>query len=258
MLSSVNSPKISIITVVFNNADTIAHALDSVASQDYSDIEHVVVDGESTDGTSAIIQARESRLGRYIREPDKGMYDAMNKGINAATGEIVGILNADDFFVDKTIVSRIANQFSKNPTDCLYGDIQFVSKNDPSRVVRYYSSRHCSPERFAYGFMPAHPSFYVKRSVYQENGLYKTNYKIAADYELMTRYLWVKRISYQYLQEPLVRMRTGGASNAGWSTYWTLNREVVRACRENGMKTSLLKVMSKYAFKLLELFPGKH
>ena len=252
-----NSPKVSIVTVVFNNVETIADTLDSVLSQDYTSIEHIVVDGNSTDGTSELLQKRRGQLGHYVRESDKGMYDAMNKGIKLASGDIVGILNADDFLEDATTISKIVHQFQTNPTDCLYGDVQFVAQKNPSKIVRYYSSSFFKPERFAYGFMPAHPSFYVKRCFYEKLGLYKTDYKIAADYELLVRFLLVNRISYQYLEHPLVRMRTGGASNASWATYWTLNREVVRACRENGISTSLPKILCKYAIKLLEFAPGR-
>lgn len=248
--------KISIITVVYNNASTILDTLASVASQDYSNIEHIVIDGNSTDGTSELLEERKSQLGHYLREADKGIYDAMNKGIKLASGDYVGILNADDFFEDTTTVSRIAKRLRDNPTDCLYGDVQFVSQKDPSRIVRYYSSSYFRPERFAYGFMPAHPSFYVKRECYEKLGVYKTNYRIAADYELLVRFLLLNRITAQYYPSPLVRMRTGGTSNASLKTYWTLNHEVVRACRENGVSTNLPKVLSKYFIKLAEFLPG--
>ncbi len=252
-----NPIKVSIVTVVYNNASTIGDTLDSVAGQDYPNIEHIVIDGNSTDGTSAILEQRKDQLGKYLREADRGIYDAMNKGIGLATGDIVGILNADDFFEESTTISQIVKQFETNPTDCLYGDVQFVSQSDPTRIVRYYSSMHFRPNRFAYGFMPAHPSFYVKRSHYEQLGVYKTDYKIAADYELLIRFLLVHKLKYQYFKHPLVRMRTGGASNAGFLTYWTLNTEVVRACKANGIATSLPQVLCKYFIKLFEFAPGR-
>ncbi len=251
-----NSPSFSIITVVYNNAATIADTLASVKSQEYPHVEHIVIDGNSTDGTSEIIHENRSGLAHYVREADRGMYDAMNKGIQLATGDYVGILNADDVYESNQALNLIADALRENPTDSLFGDVQFVAPNDPNRVVRYYSSKYFRPDRFAMGLMPAHPTFYAKRSVYQRLGLYRTDFKIAADYELLVRYLLVNGISYQYLPKPLVRMRTGGASNASWGTYWTLNTEVVRACRVNGVRTSLPRILSKYGIKLFEFLPS--
>ena len=251
-----NQPSFSIITVVYNNAETIADTLDSVKSQDYPNVEHIVIDGNSTDGTSEIVQKHRSGLSHYVREADRGMYDAMNKGIQLASGDFVGILNADDVYENNQTLQLIGTTLQSNPTDSLFGDVQFVAPNDPRRIVRYYSSKYFRPSRFAMGLMPAHPTFYAKRSVYQKLGLYRTDFKIAADYELLVRYLLVNGISYQYLPKPLVRMRTGGASNASWGTYWTLNTEVVRACRVNGVRTSLPRILSKYGIKLLEFLPS--
>lgn len=246
-------PKLSIITVVYNNRATIEHTLTSVCSQDYTNREHIVIDGNSKDGTTEIIRAHQGQLSHFVSEPDRGMYDAMNKGIRLATGDYVGILNADDFFESTNTLSQIAEQLGRNPTDCLYGDVQFVSGKDPAKIVRYYSSRPFRPDRFSRGLMPAHPTFYAKRELFEKFGGYRTDFKIAADYELLVRYLWVHKISYQYLPRPLVRMRTGGTSNASLATYWTLNTEVVRACRVNGLRTSLPKILSKYFIKFLEL-----
>lgn len=249
--------RISIVTVVYNSVDTIGHTLDSVQSQDYPDIEHIVIDGNSTDGTSEILVERQNQLTAYVKEPDQGIYDAMNKGIALATGDYVGILNADDFFSGSSTISLIAESITKNPTDCVYGDVQFVSATEPRKALRYYSSRHFRPSRFANGLMPAHPTFYVRRELYQQLGNYKTDFEIAADYELLVRFLLVNSISSQYLSQSLVQMRSGGVSTANWKTYWTLNREVVRACRENGVHTSLPRILSKYFIKLGEYFPKR-
>jgi glycosyltransferase involved in cell wall biosynthesis len=246
-------PKLSIVTVVYNNRSTIENTLESVRSQDYPHREHIVIDGNSKDGTTEIIKAHQGQLSHFVSEPDRGMYDAMNKGIGLAKGDYIGILNADDFFESTNTLSQIAQRLEQDPTDCLYGDVQFVSGKDPSRIVRYYSSKPFRPDRFARGLMPAHPTFYAKRELFEKFGGYRTDFKIAADYELLVRYLWVNKISYQYFPQPLVRMRTGGTSNASLATYWTLNTEVVRACRVNGLKTSLPKILSKYFIKFMEL-----
>lgn len=257
MASEPRSPKISIVTVVFNNVKTIGDTLDSVAAQDHDHIEHIVIDGNSTDGTSELLGERREQLAHYVCEPDQGIYDAMNKGIALATGDYVGVLNADDFLEGPSTISLVARAFREKPTDCLYGDVRFVSHENPERFVRYYSSRHFRPNRFANGLMPAHPTFYVRRTLYESLGNYKTDFQIAADYELLVRFLLVHGISSQYIPQPLVRMRTGGVSNASWKTYWTLNREVVRACRENGVRTSLPRVLTKYFIKLLEFLPSR-
>ncbi len=249
-------PKLSIITVVYNNRSTIEHTLESVRSQDYLNREHIAIDGNSKDGTAEILRDHQDQLSHLVSEPDGGMYDAMNKGIHLATGDYVGILNADDFLESTSTLSQIAKQLHQNPTDCLYGDVQFVSAKNSSRIVRYYSSKPFRPDRFARGLMPAHPTFYAKRELFAKFGGYRTDFKIAADYELLVRYLWLHKISYQYMPQPLVRMRTGGTSNASLGTYWTLNTEVVRACRVNGLKTSLPQILSKYFLKFSELRRG--
>lgn len=249
-------PLISIITVVYNNAKTIAHAIDSVKRQDYPHVEHIVIDGCSTDGTSEIVKEHEQDLAHYVCEPDKGMYDAMNKGICLAKGDFVGILNADDFYEHAGVLGRIAELFEEHQTDAVIADIQFVSLSDPEKIVRYYSSSYFRPDRMKRGFMPAHPTFYVRRELYQQHGMYKTHFKIAADYELLVRFFVVNNISYHYAPEPFVRMRTGGASNESWKIYWTLNTEVVQACRENGVRTNLPMILSKYVIKLREFLPG--
>lgn len=249
-------PLISIVTVVFNNADTIACTLKSVRDQDYPNVEHIVIDGCSTDGTSEIISEHADQLAHYVRESDAGMYDAMNKGIALAQGDFVGILNADDVFEHDGVLSKIADLFETHGTDSVIADIQFVSPNDTNRVVRYYSSSHFTPQRMADGFMPAHPTFYVRREMYERFGMYKTHFKIAADFELLVRFFLIHNVSYHYLAEPIVRMRTGGTSNESLKTYWTLNREVVAACRENGVKTNLARILTKYLVKLREFMPG--
>ena len=247
-----NSTRISIITVSYNNAGTIADAINSVLAQTYKDIEYIVVDGASTDGTKDIVASFGQRISRFISEPDKGLYDAINKGIRIASGEIVGILNSDDFFCNNTVIERIVESFRENEIDAVFGDVRFVDTVNTSKVVRYYSSKHFKPARFRFGFMPAHSSFYVKRELFEKLGYYKTDYKIAADYELLIRFLYIHKIIYKYLEMPFVSMRMGGVSNKSIHSIYTLNKEIAKACRENGIKTNYIFIYSKYFSKLFE------
>ena len=183
--------KISIITVTYNSTATIAMCIASVQKQSYHNIEHIIIDGASKDNTVTIINSMPNRVTKIISEPDLGIYDAMNKGINLASGEIIGILNSDDFFTSEDVVKKIAAAFKSNTIDVVNGDVCFVNPGNLKKVVRYYSSKMFKPSLFRFGFMPAHPGFYVRRKCYEELGLYKTDYKIAADYELLIRYLKV-------------------------------------------------------------------
>ena len=246
--------KVSIITIVYNNKETILEAINSVLAQDYCDIEYVIVDGASTDGTVEVvdkaIRINSDRNIKFISESDSGIYDAMNKGIDLANGDIVGILNSDDLYYDKHCISIVMNEFQNKNTDSIFADLVYVRPNNPYKVVRYYSSANFIPKKFAYGWMPAHPTFFVKRKCYEKYGKYKTNYIIAADYELLVRFFTTFNISYSYIPKVLVRMRVGGVSTKSCKSNWILNREIVRACSENGIKTNLIKVLSKYPSKI--------
>lgn len=245
--------KVSIITVVWNNASTIKDAIDSVLSQIYQNIEYIVVDGASTDGTVEIVQSYGDKISKFISEPDKGLYDAMNKGIALTTGDIVGILNSDDFYIDGNVIERVVKEFEEKGVDSVFADLVFVKPENIDKVVRYYDSSHFNPSKFAYGWMPAHPTFFVKREIYEKYGVFKTDYKIAADYELLTRFLAKNKISYSYIKDPIVKMRIGGASTSGIKSNYFLNKEIIRACKENGISTNWMKVLSKYPKKLLGL-----
>lgn len=246
--------KVSIITVVLNNKEYIKDCIQSVLSQTYNNIEYIVVDGGSTDGTAEIIKQYEDRISRWISEPDKGIYDAMNKGIALATGDIIGILNADDFYVDKDVVGNVVNEFKSDPIDAVFADLVCIDRNNPEKVVRYSKSSNFSPRKFAYGWMPAHPTVFVKRDCYKHYGLFKTDYLIAADYELLARFIGKYKITYKYIPKVIVKMRTGGRSTKNFKSNWILNREIIRACAENGIKTDYLKVYSKYFIKVFELW----
>lgn len=246
--------KISIITVVWNNERTIKDAMDSVLSQTYKNIEYIIIDGASTDGTVEIIQSYGDKITKFVSEKDNGLYDAMNKGIGLATGDIVGILNSDDFYIDEFVIEKVVKEFKSKNVDSVYADLVFVKPDNLDKVVRYYDSSHFSSEKFAYGWMPAHPTFFVKKEVYQKYGLFKTDYKIAADYELLTRFLGKNNVSSSYIKEPIVKMRIGGASTSGIKSNYILNKEIIRACSENGIYTNWLMVLSKYPKKILGLF----
>ena len=249
--------KISIITVVHNNKDTIQDAMISVLSQDHDDIEYIIVDGASTDGTVEVIKKAVKRYPerniKFISEKDDGIYDAMNKGIALATGDIIGILNSDDFYVNRDVISTVVNEFITKKVDSIFADLVYVRADDLDKIVRYYSSANFHPGKMAYGWMPAHPTFFVKRQVYEQYGLYKTGYQIAADYELIVRLLVKNKVSYSYIPKVLVKMRTGGASTRNLKSNWILNKEILRACAENGIKTNIAKVLSKYPIKILHL-----
>lgn len=244
--------KISVITVCFNAVNTIADTLVSVATQDHPDIEHIVVDGASTDGTLEVVKHHGQHVARVISEPDQGIYDAMNKGLGLATGDVIGFLNADDVYANNGVLERIAAIMEREGLDALFGDAEFVSPDRPDQPLRRYRSERFRPERIAWGWMPAHPALFLKRNVYERFGKFRTDYRIAGDFELVARMFHGGTLTYRHMPEVLVRMRTGGISTGGWRNTLLLNREVLRACRENGIATSLPKILSKYPAKLLE------
>jgi glycosyltransferase involved in cell wall biosynthesis len=248
--------KISIITVCYNSEKYIRSAMESVLSQTYENIEYIVVDGNSTDRTLEFVKAYEPKFNgkmRWVSEPDKGLYDAMNKGIKIATGEIVGILNSDDVYFNNAILAQVANTFNQNNSiQAIFGNIRFVRPDNLDKTVRYYQSKHFSPKCFRFGFMPAHPTFFTYRTNFDKIGFYKTDYKIAADFELLTRFLYKNKLSYKYIPLDFIKMRTGGISTKSYKSNIILNREMVRACKENGIYTNLIFIFSKYLIKIFE------
>jgi len=248
--------KISLITVTFNNCKTLCETIKSVLFQNYTDIEYIIIDGQSKDNTVDIIKRYESKFNgrlKWISEKDKGLYDAMNKGIRMATGNIVGIINSDDFYHHQDIITLIAEAFKDKSIQAVYGDVRFVNPDNLNKTVRYYSSKNFSPKRFRYGFMPAHPTFFTYRKYFEEFGYYKTDYKIAADFELLVRFLYVHRLNAKYLPLDFMKMRTGGKSTASFKSNIILNREIVRACKENGIWTCMPLLFLKYFIKVFEL-----
>lgn len=250
--------KVSLITVTYNSATTLQDTIDSVASQDYPNIEYIIVDGNSNDGTQDIVRTSNGVVSKFISEPDQGLYDAMNKGIQLATGDIVGIINSDDFYHRSDAVSKVVKGFSDSKTECVFADIRFVKQDDLDKTIRYYSSKRFNLGAFSWGFMPAHPTFFTYRKNFEKYGVYKTDYKIAADFELLVRFLYKHQLNYQYLDFDLMKMRLGGVSTASFKSTWIINQEDLRACKENGLKTNYLRLYSRYFRKLLEYLPALH
>jgi glycosyltransferase involved in cell wall biosynthesis len=250
--------KISIITATNNSALTIEDCITSVNNQSYQDIEHIIIDNASNDGTIDIIKSKPNRVKRIVSEPDNGIYNAMNKGIKLATGDIIGILNSDDFFPNKEIVEKIASAFHDISVNSIYGDVQFINSYDKNKIIRYYSSKNFTVQKFKFGFMPAHPSFYVKRDFFDLLGYYKEEYRIAADFELLVRFLYVNKLKSSYIEMPFVSMRPGGISNRSFKNVLILNNEIIRACKENGIESNLFYIYSKYFNKIREFFGNKY
>ena len=243
--------KFSIITVVLNNKVTIEDTILSVCLQDHDNIEHIVIDGESTDGTQLILDKFDNRLAKVISERDSGIYDAMNKGLKSVTGEIIGFLNSDDFYAAENIISNVDKIFKKKKVDAVFGDLDFISPENLNHTVRHYKSKTFSPDKLCKGIMPAHPTLFLHKSVYERYGNFRTDYRIAADFEFVVRIFKDKEIKYWYSPTTMIKMRTGGASTKNLKSNWILNLEILRACRENSVKTNLFKIYSKYPQKIL-------
>lgn len=245
--------KISVITVCYNSAATLERALHSVAGQDWPTVEHVVIDGASNDGTQEILERFKSRLASVVSEPDKGIYDAMNKGLERVSGDVICFLNADDRYASDKVLSQVAEQMSRHKLDALMGDVGFFNPQDPTRMVRRYRSNRFTPGRLAWGWMPAHPALFLSREVVKRVDHFKTDYRIAGDFEFIVRAFHGHSLRYRHIPEVLVLMQTGGASTGGWRAKIRLNQEVLRACKENGVNTNSFKILSKYPAKLLEM-----
>lgn len=256
-MSEPRVPKVSIITVCYNSAQTIRDTIESVLSQNYPRIEYIIIDGASTDGTIDIVRDYGSDIDLFTSERDRGIYDAMNKGILAATGDIIGILNSDDVYFDSRVVTDLVNAMTGASADAAFGDLIYVDRLDTRLIRRYYHSGWWRPSLFRFGWMPAHPTFFIKREWYVKHGVYSLAYRIAADFEMLVRLLYRGRATYTHIARPLVRMRMGGISTRGVKQRWLLNREIVRACRDHGIWTSLPIVLLKLPLKGLELLRGR-
>lgn len=241
--------RISVITVVLNNQAYVKDAIASVLSQTYSDIEYIVIDGGSTDGSMQIIHSFKDRISKVISEPDEGIYDAMNKGLSLATGDVIGFLNADDFYAHPHVIEHVADAFKNMEVEALYADLDYVSRNDKKKVLREWRSGVYDKGSFYKGWMPPHPTFFVRREVYQRYGGYNTQLVSTADYELMLRFLLLHDVRADYLREVIVKMRVGGQSNRTLLNRIKANLEDRKAWKLNHISprwyTMFLKPLSK-------------
>lgn len=242
--------KVSIITVCYNAEKTIRDTIESVISQSYNDIEYLVIDGGSSDGTMDIVNEYRDSISVIISEKDNGLYDAMNKGMSLATGELIGVLNSDDVFYSTSSIEDIVDL--AQGADGVYADIGFYNET-LSKKTRHYSSKGFYKAKFSRGFMPAHPSCYLKRDIISKVGKYSLEYKIAADFDYLVRVFSLPQASFAYLDKEVVKMREGGVSTSGFSANILLNKEIIHSCKKNGIPCSWLLVLSKYPEKLLGL-----
>lgn len=244
--------KVSIITVCYNSENTIDTTLASVANQTYDDIEHIIIDGGSTDRTLEIIQEFK-HVAIILSEPDEGIYDAMNKGIKMASGDVIGILNSDDHFTSIGVIEKVVETFRDKSVDIVYGDVQYIDKLKSQNIVRYYSSSMFKKSRLKYGFMPAHPSLYIKKECFDGVGYYKTDYSIAADFDMITRLFNNIDVVSQYIPMPMVNMLIGGVSTKGLSSTVLLNREILRSCKQNHVSSNWFYMIYRMIYKLLSM-----
>ena len=246
--------KISVITVVRNRVHTIGRAIASVQAQTGVEVEHIIIDGASTDGTLDVIRNEMSGHEILVSEGDLGIYDALNKGIKVASGDVIGVLHSDDLFADEFVLKKVVNAFKDKEVSAVFGDAIFFSQSDPDKIFRRFSSAMFKPGRLGWGWMPAHTSLFIKAEEYARVGAYNTDYEIAADFEFICRLFKDGRLGYAYLPMPLVRMQLGGLSTSGLASTLKLNKEMLKSCRNNRIPTNFLKLLSRYPLKLLELW----
>lgn len=246
--------KISIITVVSNNVNSIEDCIRSVLSQSYKDIEYIIIDNASTDGTLDIVSRYRDRVAHVVSEKDPGHIYAFNKGLALAKGDIVGFLHADDMFVDSKVIEDIILAFESDDIDCVYGDLAYVEKADPNKVIRYWRSGEGDRAKISRGWMPPHPALFIKRSIYKQYGDFNTDFKISADYEIILRFLYMHRISMYYLHRLCVKMRTGGVSNRNLLSIARKTHEDYRACKMYGIDRAAYTVMLKNLRKIPQFF----
>lgn len=245
--------KVSIITATYNSVKTVRDTIESVLSQDYEDIEYIIIDGKSKDNTLKVVNEYRDKIAVLVSEPDKGIYDAMNKGIKLATGDIIGILNSDDFFLDNKVVSRVISAFNKNPElDGVHANLYYVKQDNPMTVVRHWVSTDFKKGSFFKGWHPAHPTLYLRKEVYQKYGLFDLDFPLAADFELMLRFFECRGIKTKHLDFTMIRMRLGGATSKDYSNLKKNTKECIAAFRKNGLKAPFLYPVYRLLPKLLQ------
>ena len=244
--------KISIITVVYNGVQTIRQCIESVLGQDYPSIEYIIIDGNSTDGTQEVIRSYGKAVSKFVSEPDSGIYDAMNKGIQIATGELIGILNADDFYAFPSVLKEVAAQLSSGNYEACYGDLQYVDASNEAIVKRQWNSGKYSSGAFLSGWMPPHPTFFVRKEVYDKFGKFRLDLGSAADYELMLRFIHKNGIRVTYVPKVLVKMRVGGVSNSTLKNRLAANRNDLKAWKINNLRPRFYTLWLKPLRKLIQ------
>lgn len=246
--------KISIITITYNSEATIEQTIQSVVNQTYADIEYILVDGKSEDNTLKILEKYKSKITRILSEKDNGLYDALNKGISMASGDVIGFLHSDDFYINNQVIQHYADTFLKEGCDAVYSDLYYVDKNNTDKIIRKWKSGDYSANAFLNGWMPPHPTFFVKKEIYSKYGTFDLNFKSAADYELMLRFIHKHKISLGYLPEYTVKMRVGGKSNVSLKNRFSANLEDRMAWKKNGLKPRFYTLYLKPLRKLLQFF----
>jgi glycosyltransferase involved in cell wall biosynthesis len=246
--------KFSIITVCYNSEATLEHAIRSVAAQDFPNTEYIVVDGGSTDSSLEIISRYKSNIGQFVSEKDEGIYHALNKGIALATGDVIGILHSDDFYASNGALSAVAKCFAETHADAVYGDLQYVGKDNPDKIFRNWISGPYKEGMFIKGWMPPHPAFFAKRECFSRFGAFNTQFRTAADYELMLRFIHKNKIRLAYLPQVLVKMRVGGKSNVSLMNRLKANREDRLAWKVNQLQPGLFTLLFKPLSKLKQFF----
>jgi len=248
-----NKVKISIITATYNNEDTIEDAIKSVSSQTYKNIEHIIIDGNSSDNTLQIIKKQQEKIAKIISEPDDGIYDALNKGIKNSNGELIAFLHGDDIYADINIIEHVVHSFENNNTDSIYADLLYVSKNNTNKVIRNWKSGTFTFKKLKKGWMPPHPTFIVKKEIYERCGNFDTSFRIAADYDIILRFLGKHKISTSYLPEVMIKMRVGGESNRSIKNIIRKMKEDVKALKKNKLG-NWHTVILKNIIKIPQLF----
>ena len=250
-----SEPVFSIVVPVRNMEQTIARTLDSICRQRYPRREIIIIDGDSSDSTLKQLKPFYADIAQIISEPDSGLYDALNKGIRHAAGDIIGTLNGDDYYAHESVLDLYAAEFDNVATGIVFGDLEFFWPENPEGTIRTYCSAAFEPHMLREGWMPPHPTTFVRKSVYQEVGPYCTSYDISGDFEFLLRALWRKQVAYSRVDSIVVRMQYGGLSTNGLRATWQLNKEIIRACRENGLHTGWWTILRKFPKKLLEFRP---
>lgn len=249
-----NSPLVSLITTVFNNKETIEDAIKSVLNQSYPNIEYIITDGGSTDGTIEIINKYKNKINKFVSEPDKGIYDGMNKGIKLSSGDIIGILNSDDLYASNDVIEKVVNEMEEKNVDVCWGDLVYVDAKNTDKVIRYWKSSEYKEGKFKKGWMPPHPTFFVRKWVYDKYGMFNLDFPISADYELMLRFLEKYKINSCYIPQVLVKMRVGGKSNKSIKNIIKANIECYRAWKVNGLRINPLRIFLKPLSKIPQYF----